>query len=67
MINATLHDGTAMAKFVAMLKAQGVQPDVAERLCAEGADIMEILPKANHRTEMKTDKSGIFFYHEPLK
>ena len=58
MINDTLHDGTAMAKFFAMLKAQGVCADVADRLCAKGADVMDILPKAKHRTELKIAYSG---------
>ena len=59
MINDTLHDGTAMAKFTAMLKAQGVKPEVADRLCAKDTDVMEILPKAKYRTEMKNAYSGI--------
>ena len=62
MINDTLHDGTAMAKFTAMLKAQGVKPEVADRLCAKDTDVMEILPKAKYRTEMKNAYSGILSF-----
>ena len=58
MISDTLHDGTALAKFAAMMKAQGVKADIADRLCAKGTDVMEILPKAKHRTELKIAQSG---------
>ena len=58
MIRNTLQDGTAIAKFGSMLKAQGVKADVANRLCSKGTDVMEILPKAKHRTELKIAHSG---------
>ena len=63
MINDTLHDGTAIAKFAAMMKAQGVKPEVADRLCAKGTDTTEILPKAKYATEMKSAYSGRQYMH----
>lgn len=58
MIDKTLHDGTAIAKFADMMKAQGVNADVADKLCAKDADVFEILPKSEHTTELKAKTSG---------
>lgn len=60
MIDKTLHDGTAIAKFASMMKAQGVKADVADKLCAEDADVFEVLPKSQHITEIKAKESGTY-------
>ncbi|XP_045197907.1 thymidine phosphorylase-like isoform X2 [Mercenaria mercenaria] len=58
IINGTLHNGTAIAKFAAMMKAQGVKADLADRLCEKGVDVFEILPRAKHSTQIKSEMSG---------
>ena len=58
MLNATLHDGTAVERFAAMIKAQGVQPELADKLCVRFADVMSILPKSKYTTEIKCPHSG---------
>ena len=58
MLNATLHDGTAVERFAAMIKAQGVQPELADKLCVRFADVMSILPKSKYNTEIKCPYSG---------
>lgn len=58
MIRKTLHNGTAASKFCAMLKAQGVDPKVADRLCEKGNDVFEVLQKSKFTTELKSPKTG---------
>ncbi|KAL4232921.1 hypothetical protein ACF0H5_007608 [Mactra antiquata] len=58
MLKATLNEGKAIAKFCEMMKAQGVDPNVAEELCEKGKDVYEILPKAKHCTEIKAKQTG---------
>ncbi|XP_052810282.1 thymidine phosphorylase-like [Mya arenaria] len=58
MVAKTLIDGSALAKFQAMMVAQGVQEELADKLCLKGADVFEYLPKAKHTYEIKCSKSG---------
>lgn len=58
MLNDTLHNGKAVAKFAEMMKAQGVMSDVADRLCTKGTDPFEILPIAKYSTELFSPISG---------
>lgn len=58
MINKTLQDGSAIAKFCAMAKAQGVESNTADNLCEKGADMFKILKKSNYTTELKNKQSG---------
>ena len=55
---STLLDGSALARFCAMLKGQGVQPTLADQLCAPGADLGTLLPRAKHRTNVTSLGSG---------
>ncbi|ESO89723.1 hypothetical protein LOTGIDRAFT_218516 [Lottia gigantea] len=56
-IKRTLTDGTALKKFCAMCEAQGVAENFAEKLCTKG-DISHLLPKAQHKTPIKSRLSG---------
>lgn len=58
MVNGTLHNGTAIAKFAEMMKAQGVESEIADRLCQKESDVFEILPKSKYSTELKTKMTG---------
>ncbi|WAR08898.1 TYPH-like protein [Mya arenaria] len=58
MIASTLNDGRALAKFRAMIVAQGVQEEIADKLCRKGADVFEVLPKAKYTYEIQCAKSG---------
>lgn len=62
MIKKTLHDGSAVAKFSAMMKAQGVEPTVADRLCQKGTDLFKFLSKSKHVTEIKSKHTGTFLF-----
>ena len=59
LIADTLDNGKALQKFCEMLTAQGVQPEVAQKLCTPGSDPFSILPLASQTTELVADKSGI--------
>ena len=59
MIIKTLKDGSALAKFCAMMKSQGVSSDIADRLCQPGFDMMSILPVAPYKTEIKCTDTGM--------
>ena len=59
LIADALESGKALQKFCEMLKAQGVQPDVAQKLCTPGADPLSLLPLASQKTELVAEKSGI--------
>ena len=66
MLEGRLCDGTAIAKFAAMMKAQGVERAVADRLCEKDADIMSILKRAKYTKEVKSPCSGICFVYISL-
>ncbi|XP_048239429.1 thymidine phosphorylase-like isoform X2 [Haliotis rufescens] len=57
-IMTTLTDGSALAKFCAMVKAQGVEAATADALCARDADVYSILPKAPATKDLLSPKSG---------
>lgn len=59
LIADTLENGKALQKFCDMLKAQGVQPGVAQKLCIPGADPFSVLPLASQKLELVAEKSGI--------
>lgn len=59
LIADALDSGKALGKFREMLEAQGVQPDVAQKLCTPGADPFEVLPLASQTTELFAKKNGI--------
>lgn len=58
ILNGTLHNGAAISKFAAMMKAQGVQAEIADSLCEKDVDVFDILPKTPYSTEIKTNMSG---------
>lgn len=62
LISDTLHDGSAITKFCAMMKAQGVKPNLAEQLSTKGVDVTKLLPKAKYITELKSPYTG--FVHD---
>ena len=66
-IRNTLKNGNAIAKFCAMMKFQGVEPQIADRLCTKGVDATELTnwPKVKNCTEMKIACSGIYFQRLP--
>ena len=57
-MRTTLNNGAAMSKFLQMVKGQGADANLADRLCTKGQDVFEILPKAQHRTELRCTKTG---------
>ncbi|KAK3585702.1 hypothetical protein CHS0354_020268 [Potamilus streckersoni] len=67
MINRVIHDGTADRKFCAMLKAQGVVPDLADRLCSREGNVRELLPKSNKTTKISCPSNGYIHDIDGLK
>ena len=57
-ILTTLRDGSAMGKFKEMIKAQGVEEEVAEKLCS-ASNALEVLPLSNFKTEIKAKNNGV--------
>jgi len=57
-LNSTISDGSALGKFNMMMIAQGVRPELANRLVSEGANLFDILDKAQYQTEVKATSSG---------
>ncbi|KAL3883533.1 hypothetical protein ACJMK2_029789 [Sinanodonta woodiana] len=57
-LTEVLNNGSAAEKFCAMMKKQGVDPDLANKLCLKGSDIRELLPRSKFKTELKSQKSG---------
>ncbi|KAK2160397.1 hypothetical protein LSH36_134g04034 [Paralvinella palmiformis] len=58
MIAKSLSDGSAMAKFCQMLKAQGVSEENADKLCSKDSDVFSVIPKAKHRTDVPALHTG---------
>ncbi|XP_067110992.1 thymidine phosphorylase isoform X2 [Osmerus mordax] len=54
----TLQDGSALAKFQAMMQAQGVANHVACSLCSAHTDYYSVLRRAQNQTELKTQRQG---------
>ncbi|KAL3883568.1 hypothetical protein ACJMK2_029820 [Sinanodonta woodiana] len=67
MINSVIHNGTAVNTFCAMLKAQGVEPDLADQLCGTGADVRGLLPKSKRTTEVPCQANGYIHDIDGLK
>ena len=61
MIGRCLEDGTAMAKFCQLLKAQGVSEKDADVLCSKEADVFSVLPKAKLQTNVPALHTGKSF------
>lgn len=59
LIADSLENGKALQKFIDMIIAQGVQPGVAQKLCAAGTDPFSILPLAAKKVELVAKTSGI--------
>ena len=57
-ILSTLQDGSALCKFREMITAQGVNGDLAAKLCTKGEDVAQLLPQAQHKTAVLSIKSG---------
>ncbi|KAK0135944.1 Thymidine phosphorylase [Merluccius polli] len=57
-IYESLIGGEALAKFQAMMEAQGVTNEDARLLCSAHADYYSVLRKAQHQTELQTDTDG---------
>ncbi|KAH3738615.1 hypothetical protein DPMN_045254 [Dreissena polymorpha] len=66
MVRKTLEDGSALKKFCAMCKAQGVEPAKADSLCLNGKGF-DLLPKSKYQTELKSPKSGFVVDIDPMK
>ena len=58
-ISQVLRDGSALDKFRNILKAQGVATEVADALCAENANVINLLPEARNKTRVTTQQAGI--------
>lgn len=59
LIADALQSGKALQKFCEMLKAQGVQPDVAQNLCTPHTDPFSVLPLASKNMDLFAEESGI--------
>ncbi|XP_039891834.1 thymidine phosphorylase isoform X4 [Simochromis diagramma] len=58
-ISEAVVGGAALSKFQAMMEAQGVNSDTAQRLCSTNADYYSVLRKAKHQLELKAPADGI--------
>lgn len=58
-ISQAVESGQALAKFQAMMEAQGVTKETAKLLCATDTDYDQVLRKSSHRIELKTQKTGV--------
>lgn len=68
MLEGTLDDGTALAKFSAMMKHQGVTTELADKLCTKGEDVKKILTESRYRThEILSQNSGYIHDIDAMK
>ncbi|XP_070710177.1 thymidine phosphorylase [Pempheris klunzingeri] len=51
--------GAALAKFRAMMEAQGVAKETAGRLCSAHTDYYSILRKSEHQVELRSPEDGV--------
>ena len=58
LITESVTGGAALAKFQAMMVAQGVSNENAQSLCSAQADYHSILRRADHQTELRTHTQG---------
>jgi len=63
-IKASLHDGTALAKFQQMVAAQGATEETAVALCK---DPWSVLPVAQHKTSVTCEAGGFIGDIDALK
>ncbi|XP_056445354.1 thymidine phosphorylase-like [Gadus chalcogrammus] len=59
LITKSVTGGAALAKFQAMMVAQGVSNENAQSLCSAQADYHSILRRADHQTELRTHTQGV--------
>lgn len=59
VIRETLHNNSARQVFCNMLIAQGVQQNIAEKLCHPESNPYEILPRAEQKQDILAVKDGI--------
>ena len=57
-ISESVIGGEALAKFQAMMEAQGVTNEVAGSLCSAHVDYYSILTRAQHQTELHAHTHG---------
>ena len=65
-ILSTLKDGSAMQKFKRMVKAQGVEEGVAEKLCDGKGNYYDVLPLSKHKTEIFAHATGVLIAIDSL-
>ncbi|KAL5010928.1 hypothetical protein ScPMuIL_013233 [Solemya velum] len=58
LLEDSIRNGTALAKFREMLTSQGVAPDKAAALCKDDMDWTLILPSSKHTTPVQCESSG---------
>ncbi|XP_046878574.1 thymidine phosphorylase [Hypomesus transpacificus] len=58
VVARTLQDGSALAKFQAMMQAQGVAKHVACSLCSAHTEYYSVLRRAQNQTELETQRQG---------
>jgi hypothetical protein len=64
MIGKSLDDGSALAKFCELLKAQGVSDENADKLCAKDSNVFSVLPEAKFKTKVPALSTGELYLPE---
>lgn len=62
LIKGKLDDGSALKTFTQMIHEQGVESELAKKLCDKNTDVWTILPKSKYRTDVKCLQTG--YVHE---
>lgn len=62
LIKEKLDDESALRTFTQMIQGQGVEPEIAKKLCDKNTDVWTILPKAKYTTDVKSLHTG--YVHE---
>lgn len=57
-ISEAVIGGAALARFQAMMEAQGVAREVAAQLCSAHTDYFKVLRKAKHQLELQSGADG---------
>lgn len=57
-ISEAVIGGAALAKFQAMMEAQGVAKEAAAQLCSAHGDYFRVLRKSEHQLELQSEASG---------
>ncbi|XP_071452625.1 thymidine phosphorylase-like [Hetaerina americana] len=58
LIKNSLHDGSALQHFCTMLTSQGVDANIASKVCADPWSVLPLVPRGQVTT-LKAEKSGI--------